>query len=61
MVKYDIPTSPYKSFSNFEKADLFLDKKLTYPIVIKANGLAAGKGVKIVNSKDQAKKTIKPR
>ncbi|HZK11420.1 MAG TPA: phosphoribosylamine--glycine ligase [Atribacterota bacterium] len=47
--KYNIPTANYQVFQNSEKA---LDdiKKQTFPLVIKADGLAAGKGVFIVKN-----------
>lgn len=46
MDKYKVPTASYKEFksSEFEQAKEFLERS-SYPIVIKANGLAAGKGV----------------
>lgn len=59
MAKYDIPTSPYKSFEDYDKAYKYIEQRLTFPIVIKADGLAAGKGVKIAESKEVAFKTIK--
>lgn len=40
----NIPTAEYESFTEYEKAAEYL-KKTTYPVVIKASGLAAGKGV----------------
>ena len=58
MSKYDIPSSPCKSFTNYEDAKAYLENRLTFPIVIKADGLAAGKGVKIVETKDQAIETV---
>jgi len=58
MFKNNIPTSSFKNFNNYEEANNYLNNKLTFPIVIKADGLAAGKGVKIVKTKDEAKKVI---
>ncbi len=60
MVENGIPTANYKIFenSNYEEALTYLDT-ITYPTVIKASGLAAGKGVAICNSKDEAQKTLK--
>ena len=43
-VKYDIPTARYKSFIDFESSVNHLDE-IDYPTVVKADGLAAGKGV----------------
>lgn len=55
MTKYDIPTAKYKSFSknDFQSAKDFINNS-DAPYVIKADGLAAGKGVVIVNTKDEA-------
>jgi len=55
MMKYDIPTAAYGSFSseNFEDACEFL-RTMKKPYVLKADGLAAGKGVLIINDYDEA-------
>ncbi len=55
MKKYDIPTAQYKNFSKHEinQAKSFIDS-LASPYVIKADGLAAGKGVVISNNKEDA-------
>lgn len=58
MMKYDIPTSSFKSFTNSKKAIKYLENKMTFPIVIKADGLAAGKGVKIAKTRSEAIETI---
>jgi len=52
-VKYGIPTANYAAFSNFESAKDHLDK-IPYPTVVKADGLAAGKGVIICQTKAEA-------
>ncbi|MDA9195550.1 phosphoribosylamine--glycine ligase [Gammaproteobacteria bacterium] len=52
-VKYGIPTAAYESFDNFTDALGYLDK-IEYPTVVKADGLAAGKGVIICDNKDEA-------
>ncbi len=57
MKKYDIPTAKYKSFSNLEKALKGL-KEFDYPLVIKADGLCAGKGVFICETEFEAKETL---
>lgn len=59
MKKYSIPTADFEVFTKNEKdkALRYLDKT-TYPTVIKASGLAAGKGVAICNSKEEAVKTV---
>lgn len=58
MMKYQIPTASYDSFNTSEKAIAYLEKKNEYPIVIKFNGLAQGKGVSIVESFNDARQTI---
>ena len=57
MHKYEIPTADYSSFENIEEAKKYIESK-TYPLVIKADGLAAGKGVVIVKNLESAIKTI---
>ena len=52
-VKYNIPTAGYKSFNNYEESIHHLDL-ISYPTVVKADGLAAGKGVIICENKDEA-------
>ena len=56
--KHNIPTAKYSTFDNEKEALNFLDK-VDFPTVIKADGLAAGKGVVIVKSKNEAAETIK--
>ncbi len=53
MKKYNVPTADYFIFDNFEKAKSFL-KSCKYPQVLKADGLAAGKGVSIVGNYAEA-------
>ena len=53
MKKYGIPTAAYETFSDMEKALLYLDS-VSYPTVIKADGLALGKGVIIAQNHDEA-------
>jgi phosphoribosylamine--glycine ligase len=59
MRKYNIPTASYKVFTREQKSDVcdFL-QNTKFPVVIKADGLAAGKGVVIAVSFDEAKETI---
>ena len=52
-VKYNIPTAGYKSFEDFNIALNYLEE-IKYPTVVKADGLAAGKGVIICKNKDEA-------
>ena len=56
MEKYNIPTAKHKTFSieNINQADSFLES-MNPPYVLKADGLAAGKGVLILKDLDQAK------
>ena len=60
MIKYDIPTADYSVFSStdFDDALKFIQLKESYPIVLKADGLAAGKGVFICDNEDEVKKTL---
>ena len=55
--KYKIPTAKFGIFSNTEKALSFL-QNCSFPIVIKADGLAAGKGVYISESYSEASKAV---
>ena len=56
--KYNIPTAKYIETSDKNKAYEFIDAMDKLPIVVKADGLCAGKGVIIAQSKDEAKKTV---
>ena len=58
MKKYGIPTAAYETFDDADKALAYLEKA-KYPIVLKADGLALGKGVLICNSLDEAKAGVK--
>ena len=53
----NIPTADYKKFKNYKDAVNYT-QNINYPIVIKASGLAGGKGVFIIKSKFEAKKTL---
>lgn len=57
MVKNQIPTARFKTFNNYEDAINFVES-VDYPIVIKASGLAGGKGVVIPDSKHESKATL---
>ena len=52
-VKYGIPTAGYASFNDYDSSKNYLDT-ISYPTVVKADGLAAGKGVIICNNKEEA-------
>ena len=56
--RHKIPTAEYECFSDIESAVSYVSGK-EFPLVIKADGLAAGKGVIIANSFDEAEITIK--
>ncbi len=56
--KYDIPTADYESFDNFEEAKEFVLKRGA-PIVVKADGLAAGKGVTVAKTVEEALEALK--
>ncbi len=53
MKSANIPTADYEEFTDFESAKNYINKK-SVPIVIKADGLAAGKGVTVANTIDEA-------
>lgn len=55
--KYNIPTAAYGSFTDKKEAIKFLEDK-SFPIVIKADGLAAGKGVIIAENKKEAVEAV---
>ena len=57
MQKYGIPTAQYKIYEDATKAKEQIDS-FGFPVVIKADGLAAGKGVIIADTKEEAIKTI---
>ena len=60
MVRHSIPTARYRSFTadNLEEGYAFLEQ-LKAPYVLKADGLAAGKGVLIIDSLQEAKDSLK--
>ena len=58
MIRHHIPTANYKEVNSFDEAIEAL-KMFTYPLVIKADGLAAGKGVVICENETVAKETLK--
>lgn len=58
MKKYNIPTAAYETFDKAEEALAYLENS-EYPIVLKADGLALGKGVLICNTKEEAKEGVK--
>lgn len=59
MKKYNIPTAGYENFDNVEKALEYLRTQAKFPIVLKADGLALGKGVLICNDLAEAEAGVK--
>lgn len=58
MKKYNIPTAAYENFDNAEEALAYLETA-KFPIVLKADGLALGKGVLICNTLEEAKEGVR--
>lgn len=58
MVKYGVPTADYATFTNYEEA-LDYVRKGSLPTVLKYDGLAAGKGVVIATTMEEAEATLK--
>ena len=58
MAKYDIPTAGYEAFSDYEQAWAYV-KARPLPAVIKYDGLAAGKGVVVAESYEEAEAALK--
>lgn len=58
MKKYNIPTADYQTFDNYDQAWEYVEKKGA-PIVIKEDGLKAGKGVTVAFSLEEAKDALK--
>jgi len=56
--KYNIPTAKYETFTDYEAASAYLREQST-PIVIKADGLAAGKGVTVAYSMEEAENALR--
>ena len=57
MKKYGIPTAAYETFDDMDAALAYLDTA-PVPVVVKADGLALGKGVIIAQSREEAKETV---
>lgn len=58
MKKYNIPTAAYENFTDADKALAYLETA-KFPIVLKADGLALGKGVLICSTLEEAKEGVK--
>ena len=59
MKKYGIPTADYEVFDDPAKAVEYIEDKNRYPVVIKADGLALGKGVIIAQTQKEAREAVK--
>lgn len=59
MKKYNIPTGGYEVFNDSEAAISFIKAQNTYPTVIKADGLALGKGVILAQNEEEAVEAVK--
>ena len=59
MKKYHIPTADYEVFDDPAKAIAYIEEKNKYPVVIKADGLALGKGVIIAQTQKEAREAVK--
>ena len=59
MKKYNIPTAAYENFTDPDAAIKYLETEAKFPIVLKADGLALGKGVLICNTLEEAKDGVK--
>ena len=58
MKKYNIPTAKYETFSSYDEAKAYVDT-CDIPVVLKADGLALGKGVLICKTREEAQEGIK--
>lgn len=58
MQRYDIPTAPFEVFSEYDKALEYV-QSAQFPLVVKADGLAAGKGVIIAKSQGEAVNAVR--
>ena len=58
MAKYNVPTAAYKTFSKYEEALEYV-RNGSFPVVLKYDGLAAGKGVVIPETFEEADETLK--
>ncbi len=59
MKKYNIPTAQYENFTDPKKAIEYLETEAKFPIVLKADGLALGKGVLICQDLEEAKDGVR--
>ena len=59
MKKYNIPTAAYENFDDPQEALHYLETEANFPLVLKADGLALGKGVLICNTLEEAKAGVR--
>ena len=59
MKRHAIPTAAYETFTDYDSSLAYIKKRDTYPIVIKADGLAAGKGVTVATDYEMANTALK--
>lgn len=57
MTKFNIPTASYQTFNNYDQATSYIEN-IIFPTVIKADGLALGKGVIIAKNRGEAKQAL---
>ena len=58
MIRHGVPTAAYKSFTSSEEAVKYLESKPDGPIVVKADGLAQGKGVTVAKDRAEAAQAV---
>ena len=58
MDRYGVPTAPFKTFTAFDEASRYI-ASLKPPYVVKADGLAAGKGAYVVREREEGERAIK--
>jgi len=59
MKKYDIPTAEYEAFDSFESAESYVTSNIKYPVYIKTDGLALGKGAIRAENQEKALEILK--
>ena len=58
MAAAGVPTGAFARFTDADEAQAYLDTQRSWPLVVKADGLAAGKGVTICNDRDEARAAV---
>ena len=58
MARHNIPTAEYRNFTSYDEATKYINS-ISHNVVIKASGLAAGKGVIIPSTKEEAHAALK--